>query len=42
MEVEAYILNNLKADLILDNNNICHCSINLLINSIMQVNDIKL
>ena len=42
IEVEAYILDNLKAGLILGNNNIHHCSIDLLTNGTMQVNGIEL
>ena len=42
MEVEAYILDNLKAGLIIGNNDICCCGINLLANSTMQVDGIEL
>ena len=42
MEVKAYILDNLKAGLILGNNDIHCCSINLLTNGTMQVNGIEL
>ena len=42
MEVEAYILDNLKAGLILGNNDIHHCSIDLLTNGTMHIDGIEL
>ena len=42
MKVEAYILDDLKADLILSNNNICRHDIDLLANGTMCIDGIEL